>query len=57
MPRQYSELCRNKNRRFICHGIYILPTATMPTENLITYLPTYDKTILYVYGGLFVSET
>ena len=30
------------------NGIYILPTATMPTEKLITYLPTYDKTILYV---------
>ena len=30
------------------NGIYILPTAPMPTEKLITYLPTYDKTILYV---------
>ena len=26
----------------------LLPTAPMPTEKLITYLPTYDKTILYV---------
>ena len=30
------------------NAIYILPTAPMPTEKLITYLPTYDKTILYV---------
>ena len=30
------------------NGIYILLTAPMPTEKLITYLPTYDKTILYV---------
>ena len=30
------------------NGIYILPTAPMPTEKLMTYLPTYDKTILYV---------
>ena len=29
-------------------GIYILPTAPMPTEKLITYLPTCDNTILYV---------
>ena len=30
------------------NGIYILPTAPMPTEKLITYLPTYDNTIVYV---------
>ena len=30
------------------NDIYILPTAPTPTEKLITYLPTYDKTILYV---------
>ena len=30
------------------NGIYILPTAPMLTEKLITYLPTYDNTILYV---------
>ena len=30
------------------NGICILPTAPMPTEKLITYLPTYDNTILYV---------
>ena len=30
------------------NGIYILPAAPMPTEKLITYLPTCDNTILYV---------
>ena len=30
------------------NGVYILPTVPVPTEKLITYIPTYDDTIIYV---------